>query len=236
MKPAIIFFTLCLLMCNTFGQSACADVKVQTPVVSKLSGIEITPSASCNEITLHWKGNAHQNYLASYYYSDTSQQPIVQTASAICDNFFNCTVTLPVKPDCKINWGIQASQIIDERKFYGYPLRGEFSGCKEADIVDMVMRTLPAKSASSTPLIFGLTIYPNPTTGELTLKWIDEYKGAAKLTIMDASGKLVKSMFFTKLQLNYSDKLNVAAFSSGLYYLYINMQNGKSVSTKFVKK
>jgi hypothetical protein len=81
-----------------------------------------------------------------------------------------------------------------------------------------------------------LAIYPNPVATMLQYKWSSTYRGTAKLTVMDMSGRAVKVTQLRKEQDGQVSKLNVSDLKAGAYYLYIRMKDGKMISTKFSKK
>lgn len=155
--------------------------------------------------------------------------------TVVCDNNFNCSATLAVKPGQKISWSIQAVSVIDNRTFYSYPLRGEYTGCEETRIVTTAAVNTNMVKPGIGRAKSELMIYPNPTTGELTLKWSDTFQGNANITIMDATGKAVKQLNINKQLPDYLDRITVSNLTAGLYFMHIRMENGKTISTRFVK-
>jgi len=69
----------------------------------------------------------------------------------------------------------------------------------------------------------------------LNIRWNGEYTGTAKISVMDISGKTIKSLDIKKEQAGYSNALSVNTLLPGTYILYIKMANGKSVVTRFLK-
>ena len=80
-----------------------------------------------------------------------------------------------------------------------------------------------------------ISVYPNPVTGILNLKWDSDYKGKGKLMIVDALGKVIKESVVNKEQLDYSRTINVRALRPGIYSVYIKTQDGKSYVRSFLK-
>src|SRR2546425_9307940 len=80
-----------------------------------------------------------------------------------------------------------------------------------------------------------VTVYPNPVIDVLNLKWNSEYKGNARITIMDASGKMIKMIDVKKELTDYNNRILVSTLRSGIYYVGIKMQNGRSLITTFFK-
>jgi hypothetical protein len=74
-----------------------------------------------------------------------------------------------------------------------------------------------------------LNLYPNPTTGKVTLKLSKLISG--NLAILDVTGRILLSD-----QLNgLSHELDLSALSSGTYYVQIQSENA-SLTKKVIKK
>ena len=238
MKPVIIicFYTV-FAASNCLGQLPCVTAKIQSSVVEKPTEVQSSITSTCDAIKVSWKGGEHQSYILTATYTDvvTAKATAVEANESItCDKQFNCSATLTLKPGATLNWTIQAVQTVDGRTFYSYPLHGESAGCDEHSIVET---NTPAKLKAAIKNDDNkLTVHPNPATGELIIDWASEYKGNANLAIMDAAGRPVKVMDIHKEQFNYTQRLAVQFLPAGLYLVYITAINGKSISTRFVKK
>ncbi|WP_163411587.1 T9SS type A sorting domain-containing protein [Flavobacterium ajazii] len=68
-----------------------------------------------------------------------------------------------------------------------------------------------------------MSLYPNPTQGELHIDHIV----LEKATLYDASGKLLKTTKFTNA--SQSNTLNMEAFSKGIYYLFLESEGTHTV-------
>ncbi|CAD0000396.1 T9SS type A sorting domain-containing protein [Flavobacterium chungangense] len=68
-----------------------------------------------------------------------------------------------------------------------------------------------------------MSLYPNPTQGELHIDHIV----LEKATLYDASGKLLKTTKFTSA--TQSNTLNMEAFSKGMYYLFLESEGTHTV-------
>ncbi|AZA73161.1 S8 family peptidase [Chryseobacterium indoltheticum] len=75
----------------------------------------------------------------------------------------------------------------------------------------------------------GVNIYPNPAKTFVTVDLGKNYK--AKITIIDASGRLVKT-----LDINSKDKVNVSGLVKGTYLLDITLDNDKKIVKKIIKE
>lgn len=74
------------------------------------------------------------------------------------------------------------------------------------------------------------TIYPNPTSGVVRVKWL-ESSGANMLEVSNLLGEMV-----LKINLSSTDQnIDVSNLESGIYFISIESQNGKSI-TKLIKE
>ncbi|MEE9348590.1 MAG: FG-GAP-like repeat-containing protein [Flavobacteriaceae bacterium] len=76
-------------------------------------------------------------------------------------------------------------------------------------------------------LISSISLYPNPTTNELTIKSQNSLENSI-IAIFDIQGKKVYNSFYN------SDKINVANLEQGIYFLRIIHEN-KTIKLKFIK-
>lgn len=75
----------------------------------------------------------------------------------------------------------------------------------------------------------GVNIYPNPAKTFVTVDLGKNYK--AKITIIDASGRSVKT-----LNINSKDKVNVSGLVKGTYLFDITLDNDKKIVKKIIKE
>jgi hypothetical protein len=129
---------------------------------------------------------------------------------------------------------------------YSFQLRvTDNEGATAYDTVEIV-NSIPLASNRSGRMVNEITlsplanetliISPNPVTDVLNLRWSSAYAGAAKLTVMDMSGKAVKVVDLRKEQQELRNLLQVDALKAGSYYLFIRTANGKTASVRFIKQ
>jgi len=78
-----------------------------------------------------------------------------------------------------------------------------------------------------------LTIFPNPTSGEINLNFAQEITGQADISILDVFGK----QHFTKKADFYeisSERLDLSALPAGIYYLHVQMEGHAPMSRRVV--
>lgn len=246
MKPFIIITLACIsLVPEVFSQAACSNLQIESPVVSKPTDGSIV-SVTCSTLTVKWKGAADQTYVLKVVSIDPITREAVELptpTNVSCDNFYNCTVTIPVKANNYLNWSVQAIQLVDNRTFLSYPFRGEqdyqvpacesiTSEIKEKESMNAALYEVNEMALAA---LGRVKIYPNPSKNVLNVNWQGEYKGNAKLMIMDVAGKTIQSQTIEKAALNYNNQLPVSFLKPGAYYLYIKLENGRSLSSKFYK-
>lgn len=74
-----------------------------------------------------------------------------------------------------------------------------------------------------------LTIFPNPTTGEITLRGLELFNTISSLTINDINGTVVKELDQT------TTLFNLETLKAGVYFLTISAENKQEV-VKFIKE
>ncbi len=83
----------------------------------------------------------------------------------------------------------------------------------------------------NTEVISGLSIYPNPTKGNITIK--DEKLIINKLILTDINGKSIP-ILAKKENINYS--FNIAALSTGIYFINIETKDKRNLKHKIIKQ
>jgi hypothetical protein len=78
-------------------------------------------------------------------------------------------------------------------------------------------------------------LYPNPVTDILKLRWTGDYKVTGRATIMDVSGRAVRTMDLRKELAEDVRSFNVSELSPGIYLLRITLSNGGVLHERFLK-
>ena len=125
-----------------------------------------------------------------------------------CDGLSHCTATIAVKEGAKVNWSVQAKC---ENGIYSDTLKG-------AEV------TIPFCDEQSG----SIHVYPNPTTGHLTVEYLGFNDGKVQFTIYDMEGKKVFSrMEEVQVGINTPYQFDLDGLAPGLYLL--EARNGASV-------
>jgi uncharacterized delta-60 repeat protein len=78
-------------------------------------------------------------------------------------------------------------------------------------------------------------VFPNPVKDILTFRWSDEYRGDVMITVMDMSGRKVKSMHLNKMIESLSGSIELNGLKPGSYHLQVS-SGDKNFTKQFVKK
>jgi hypothetical protein len=85
--------------------------------------------------------------------------------------------------------------------------------------------------ADSFELTDEISVYPNPATTELNVKFASGFTGSFNYTIVNSIGQVVKSALVTSQD---GLRIDTSGFSKGVYFIKIN-QDGKNKTVKFLK-
>lgn len=100
----------------------------------------------------------------------------------------------------------------------------------------LVMGQAPQVNTQNVTLNAEVKIFPNPVTTNLTLNYNVRQDGDVNVTIMDATGRVVREMnAISTASGQYNENINVADLAAGAYQLVI-AQNGKRIAKRFVKQ
>ena len=81
-----------------------------------------------------------------------------------------------------------------------------------------------------------VSIYPNPTSGEVTMAMENQWIGATEVALLDLFGRQVNGTFsFEKNAEHSSTLMNLSSLTTGVYFLKIT-QGGQSGLFRFVRK
>lgn len=113
---------------------------------------------------------------------------------------------------------------------YSFPKAGKYTIYTKFNDIDQKQYfvTNNVTIVDNTPHTEGIKVFPNPTNGAINI-YYGEIKGEVKtIVVYDASGKII-------LTDNETEKVNITAFSSGLYFLRIIQNDGTTNTYRIVK-
>jgi hypothetical protein len=86
----------------------------------------------------------------------------------------------------------------------------------------------------SSPKAF-IKIYPNPTSGVLNLQYVENINGKVRITIYDATRRLMMDEVIDKNQVSITKTMDVSLFESGAYFIEVTSPANERVVMQFVK-
>ncbi len=116
---------------------------------------------------------------------------------------------------------------IETNDFYYYRL-------KQVDF-DGTFSFSNIKTAKLNGLNTEIDVYPNPTNALVFIKLPESYTGKILLKVLDAKGRLMDKQFFDALG-NAEFEINFTNHPEGIYFVKLEMQNGKVVTKRVVVK
>jgi len=208
---------LILLAATHFAKSQCENFaqKIESPVCTKPTNAKVV-STSCTELQVQWKGSGDQQYEVNSSFEDpTSNKTSSSTVTDFtCDADGNCIAIIPAIEGTQVKWSVQSVCTSNQRTFYSYASRGE----------QVVIPTCNEQSSNGVT-----TVYPNPTTDNLSVEYLGNNAGNVQFTVYDLMGRVV----FTQNEKTsegvvLSFQLRLPNLPSGIYML--EARNGNKVS------
>jgi hypothetical protein len=102
-------------------------------------------------------------------------------------------------------------------------------GAADEKIVKVIIR-----SQSGVESYFNL--YPNPTGGNLTIQYIDNTIGRIRISVYDATRRLLRDKFVDKTQVAMTETMDLSGLRNGVYFIQLVLPDGKTISKQFVKR
>ncbi|HEX5153582.1 MAG TPA: T9SS type A sorting domain-containing protein [Parafilimonas sp.] len=213
-----LFSIQLLALCGSLFSQQCPQsiMKIQSPICDTPQNLEA--AVACTSARLTWKGNKEQTYIVQATTTDEADNIIFETKQAdyTCNNNVNCTAAIVVKEGEKLNWNVQAVCNINDAIIYSPVVEGRQTIIPSCRLIAVNNDAISKNNTA------GLKVYPNPTTGYLTVEYNSSYTGNARLAIYDLSGKQIFSSSNTATKGKNLYGLNLANLSQGTYYLELN--------------
>jgi hypothetical protein len=77
-------------------------------------------------------------------------------------------------------------------------------------------------------------VYPNPTSGEVTLTLNNELKGTLRVTMVNSSGSALQIYNYQKSNKAFKQVINTSGLSKGTYFLKMEI-GGRVIVKRFIK-
>lgn len=177
------FFTFCIAifaLCNiAICQCPPQGLKIITPICDSPRNLKVT-AATCKYIDVRWNGSKTQTYHVRASYMDASINRLFEIAAKniSCGDNGICKASIPVKEAVNVNWTVQAVCSKESAILYSYQLNGP-------------QAYTPVCEKATDSSKNNIHVYPNPTTGILTVEYNGKVSGNLEFSIFDMSGKMV---------------------------------------------
>ena len=218
-----ISIALIIACANVFSQQCPqAGLKIQTPVCD--SPRNLTAIAACEALHVKWKGNKDQTYIVKANYVDPAiSQPVeAEVSKQSCDNNGNRSATIRAKQGATVNWSVETVCSINGATLYSRETKGEATFIPYCNAVaDNINKENTDKT---------IRVYPNPTTGYLTVEYFSKSGGSIEFKIYDMNGKMVfhQPGVAAKAKSYNSYQLDLHLLTAGAYLLTV--RNEKNIS------
>ncbi|HTB31902.1 MAG TPA: T9SS type A sorting domain-containing protein, partial [Bacteroidia bacterium] len=199
---------------------SCGESALSAPATS----VFLTTTAGVNAYILNW--TAYVGFIPTEYriFRATSSGPLT-----LIDSVLNTVLTYTDSfPPYGSNYAIQAvspyGPCTPTAKFFHNKVGASLSGSFSNKFNTEVLGTQSLKSNDRQ-----LTIYPNPTNGNLSLNYSTNSSGNVQISIIDELGQIVYTTNETKVAGNYNEQLNLENLASGIYTLRMQTAGGTTV-------
>ncbi len=219
---AIYFIIIILINAPAFAQCPEGGLRIQSAACENPFNLRAIPG-DCPELTLSWQGS-QPAYLVKATVTDSATGQVTESVieQYQCANNGACRASLKVKAGNKVSWTVQAICTEGNSRLYSYAVAG--SGATGLPCA------APNRGASTALL----HVYPNPSTGELTVDYPYAGSGVPVFTVMDISGK--KTLFLTGKEVTRTGtgyQLHLQRLLTGVYLLKIT-DGGQTSQAKFI--
>lgn len=200
----LLIVSLLLLMGSAFSQCPPGFFKFQGPLCEKPANATIK-ELNCSTLEVKWKGSKDQTYIVKAGYLDVATGKVTTVIDewdivVSCTGAGHCTAVIPVTAGSTITWNVQAKC---PNGIYSDTLQGKAV-------------TIPVCDEKST----SIHLYPNPTTGNISVEYLGYISGPVQFSVYDMSGKKIfGSTEVTTSGVNATFHFDLAGFAPGVYFL-----------------
>jgi hypothetical protein len=190
-----------------------SGLKIQTTACDSPRNIQVK-TIDCRNLRIQWQGNQDQNYILNITSKDvvTGKTQTANSTAYSCDGSGHCIATINVDPGAAVSWNLQSLCSTGGTAVYGYPIVGG----------PVIMPACFVQNSADNRM----HIYPNPTTGKLTVDYPGDWPSPGSFSILDMTGKKVLSIpAGMATQAGSTYVLDLPRLTSGTYLLKVN--NGK---------
>ena len=219
MKILLLFIIPLLLFCSKALSQQCPPsiLKIQSPMCDTPRNLAVN-DINCTAAKLTWKGNKNQQYIVQITGTDATANTVFETKAAdyaINENG-NCTAAIAIKEGEKINWNVQAICNINGVIIYSPVVEARET---------IIPSCLPVASQAKDDVNADATamrLFPNPTTGSLTVAYYSRSSNKIQLSVFDMNGRRLFKQNANALAKTNSYSLNLNNLLPGNYMLEVS--------------
>jgi hypothetical protein len=210
-----LLFILMFACCIVNAQCPPASLQIQTPICDSPRNLKAN-TIDCSKLKVNWKGNKDQTYIVEASCADPNTNSIIKKngKDVSCDDDGNCSAIIPVKEGVMVNWNVQSECSINSVLFYSYKIEGDSVLIPYCAIASNTI-------TSRNKLSEAISVFPNPTTGYLTVEYNSNVPGNIKFEIYNSSGMKVFETSDILKKSNNQHQLDLRHLLSGTYFLKI---------------
>jgi ribosomal protein L14 len=101
-------------------------------------------------------------------------------------------------------------------------------GATSTKVIKVIVNNKPGQGAT-------MSIYPNPSTGIVNIQYVSNTNGKYRVTIYDASRKLVKDEVIDKTQVSMITTIDVSSYERGVYFIQFTSPENERTTKQLVK-
>ena len=175
--------------------------------------ISVSPTVSTNYTVSGTSGSCSGSTVITIGASTNPTVNVITSNPVICTQPTQQTATLTASGATTYSWNTGATSpvvAVSPSTTTTYTVIGtNANGCSNSSVITQSVSLCTGVENHST-IINTLTVYPNPSNGEFTVKGIE-----GKVEIINSIGQTVYTAEFN------SDELKVSGLAEGVYYLYV---------------
>jgi hypothetical protein len=229
MKTLLLLGILSLAFCSSSISQQCppSALKIQSPMCDTPTNLKVN-TVNCTTAKLNWKGNKEQAYIVNAAGIDANANTLFEFKEVkySCNESGNCTATISVKEGALLNWNVQAICNINGAVIY-------------SSVVNAKETTIPYCNAIASDTKMkndndAIKVYPNPTTGYLTVELSNKIEPNIDLMVFDVNGKKLYERPGSSIARSGNGfQLDLHLLSAGTYLLEVH--NGQETDrAKFI--
>lgn len=219
MKTIFFLVAAAVLPFAAFSQCPHSGLTIVTATCDSPRNLQVL-GAGCKTLKVGWQGSQEQFYMVTATSIDAinGQPEAALAATYSCDGQGNCVATITAAEGTRVSWTVQGQCSSSGATLNGTPATGPAA-------------TVPWCPPVSNDEPNALKVYPNPSSGRLTISYPHDWVPPSRFDVLDMTGKLLLSVSPTHAENIF--QLDLPGLITGTYLLKVTTGNDQHV-TRFV--